>query len=239
MQSIPDPSARPSFAAADSTRVHSSHITALVIADDSAVEEWITCLVRRAFPSVHCFVARSPQAALQILATQTMSFAFVDPNLGGGAGIRLIGQVVQATFGTRCVAMSNGDEHSLAIAAFSAGAKGFVINDQPADFLVEQLRQLTQGFSPLSPTIARQLVRHFAYRRTAYSSIQHDDAEALTAREEDVMRLVAKGMSIMGISGMLHISGNTVSSHLKNIYRKRKISSRAEAALEARRLSLA
>jgi DNA-binding NarL/FixJ family response regulator len=65
-----------------------------------------------------------------------------------------------------------------------------------------------------------------------------DDLGRLSAREEQVLALVAKGLQIAEVARALEISSNTVCSHLKNIYRKRKVCSRAEAALEAQRLGL-
>ncbi len=65
-----------------------------------------------------------------------------------------------------------------------------------------------------------------------------DDLARLSAREEQVLALVAKGLQIADVARALEISANTVCSHLKNIYRKRKVCSRAEAALEAQRLGL-
>ena len=65
-----------------------------------------------------------------------------------------------------------------------------------------------------------------------------DDLAKLSAREEEVLGLVAKGLQIADVARALEISANTVCSHLKSIYRKRKVCSRAEAALEAQRLGL-
>ncbi len=65
-----------------------------------------------------------------------------------------------------------------------------------------------------------------------------DDLGRLSAREEQVLALVAKGLQIADVARALEISSNTVCSHLKNIYRKRRVCSRAEAALEAQRLGL-
>jgi DNA-binding NarL/FixJ family response regulator len=65
-----------------------------------------------------------------------------------------------------------------------------------------------------------------------------DDLGKLSAREEEVLALVAKGLQIADVARALEISANTVCSHLKSIYRKRKVGSRAEAALEAQRLGL-
>jgi DNA-binding NarL/FixJ family response regulator len=69
-------------------------------------------------------------------------------------------------------------------------------------------------------------------------TVAKDDLGKLSAREAEVLALVAKGLQIADVARALAISANTVCSHLKNIYRKRKVCSRAEAALEAQRLGL-
>jgi DNA-binding NarL/FixJ family response regulator len=69
-------------------------------------------------------------------------------------------------------------------------------------------------------------------------SAPQDDLGKLSVREAEVLGLVAKGLQIADVARALQISANTVCSHLKNIYRKRRVCSRAEAALEAQRLGL-
>ena len=84
------------------------------------------------------------------------------------------------------------------------------------------IRELTRS-SPLPPCVV---------------TTAGDDLAKLSAREAEVLALVAKGLQIADVARALEISANTVCSHLKNIYRKRKVCSRAEAALEAQRLGL-
>ncbi len=84
------------------------------------------------------------------------------------------------------------------------------------------IRELTRA-NPLTPCVV---------------TTAKDDLARLSAREEQVLALVAKGLQIADVARALEISANTVCSHLKNIYRKRRVCSRAEAALEAQRLGL-
>ena len=84
------------------------------------------------------------------------------------------------------------------------------------------IRELTRS-SPLPPCVV---------------TTAKDDLSPLSAREGQVLALVAKGLQITDVARALEISANTVCSHLKSIYRKRKVCSRAEAALEAQRLGL-
>jgi DNA-binding NarL/FixJ family response regulator len=85
--------------------------------------------------------------------------------------------------------------------------------------------------------VIRELTRTGS-RKPCVVTMATDDLQRLSTREEQVLGLVAKGLQIADVARALEISANTVCSHLKNIYRKRKVCSRAEAALEAQRLGL-
>ena len=85
--------------------------------------------------------------------------------------------------------------------------------------------------------VIRELARTNPLARCVVTAAK-DGLDRLSAREEQVLALVAKGLQIADVARALEISANTVCSHLKNIYRKRKVGSRAEAALEAQRLGL-
>jgi DNA-binding NarL/FixJ family response regulator len=86
--------------------------------------------------------------------------------------------------------------------------------------------------------VIRELERSSPLRPCVVTAAQDDDLAKLSAREAEVLALVAKGLQIADVARALEISANTVCSHLKNIYRKRKVCSRAEAALAAQRLCL-
>jgi two-component system nitrate/nitrite response regulator NarL len=124
--------------------------------------------------------------------------------------------------------------------------------------LADALKAIIKGQPPLSPSIARRILRQFSqatghnaapatvteHAKNVHSEATEDtpiefEEEVLTARELEVLSLVAKGFSRLEIADFLGITANTTASHVKNIYRKLNVGSRAEAALEARRLGLA
>ncbi len=107
------------------------------------------------------------------------------------------------------------------------------------------LRSILRRTFPQSTVITCSSVGDLIRELTRSSSVPPcvvttacDDLGKLSAREAEVLALVAKGLQIADVARALAISANTVCSHLKNIYRKRKVCSRAEAALEAQRLGL-
>ena len=198
--------------------------------------------VRAAFGPVPCTLARSVRQALAALDradSEGLRFdlALVDLALGDGSGLQVIAQLVQRQPDCAVVVASihDGDEHLFQ--ALQAGAQGYLLKDHPSDWLALQLQGIAQGQPPLSPAIARRLLRHFQAPLAAQLP-EAPDAPCLSAREREVLGLLAQGVRIAEIGVALGISRHTVGDHVKNIYRKLNISSRAEAALQARQLGL-
>ena len=195
-----------------------------------------------AFGPVPCTFARSVRQALAVLEKADrdglrFDLALVDLALGDGSGLQVIAQLAQRQPGCAVVVASihDGDEHLFQ--ALQAGAQGYLLKDHPSDWLARQLQGISQGQPPLSPAIARRLLRHFQ-TPVVVQSLEVTEASRLSVRETEVLGLLAQGVRIVDIGIALGISRHTVGDHVKNIYRKLNISSRAEAALQARQLGL-
>lgn len=124
--------------------------------------------------------------------------------------------------------------------AIQAGASGYLLKDTSADALVAAIEELRSGGAPLSPVIARKmlsLVRHDAAPLVPESGPDASEAFALSRREIDVLRAIVEADTEREIADRLFVSLHTVRTHVKNIYRKLHVHSRAEAvrlALERR-----
>jgi DNA-binding NarL/FixJ family response regulator len=114
-----------------------------------------------------------------------------------------------------------GDADSLR-AAIEAGADGFVLKTESPQHTIAAVRQIAEG----------QLVFPQAARR--WLGMAADDTSALTEREEEILKLLAEGLSNAQIGTRLHLSENTIKFHLRNIYAKLGVSNRTEAALKYR-----
>ena len=97
---------------------------------------------------------------------------------------------------------------------------------------------MSQGEPPLSPSIARRVLTHFAKMTRRQERPQNMPHVSLTDRENEVLLRVAKGFTLPEIGVQLSLSRHTIADYVKQIYRKLNVSSRAEAALEAQRLGL-
>ena len=124
--------------------------------------------------------------------------------------------------------------------ALRAGASGYLLKSESAAVVTAQLQRLRVGEPALSPSVARRVLRYF--RVTPQPDGAAREARVprvdLTERERDVLRLIGKGYRVLEVSDLLGISAHTVTSYVRDIYRKLGISSRAEAATEAIRRGL-
>lgn len=188
-----------------------------------------------AFGPVPCTQARCVREALAVIDSGTpFDLALIDLALGDGSGLDLIGRLAQRQPQCAVVVASIHDDDDHLFQALQAGAQGYLLKDHPTAWLALQLQGIAQGQPPLSPAIARRLLRHFQ----PPPATEAPTASDLSARERDVLGLLAQGVRIADIGIALGISRHTVGDHVKNIYRKLNISSRAEAALQARHLGL-
>lgn len=170
----------------------------------------------------------------EIIESHQPDVLLVDLGLPDGHGTELIQLAQSVSPKTEIMVITVfGDEKNV-VEAIEAGATGYLLKDGEADYIGQSIKQMLNGGSPISAAIARHLLKRFKS-----SSIQDSpDAPKLTARENEVLVLVAKGFSYSEISSTLGISVNTVTSHIKHIYRKLNVNSRGEAVFEAIQLGL-
>ncbi|MBN8738616.1 MAG: DNA-binding response regulator [Lysobacterales bacterium 69-70] len=206
---------------------------ALVVDDLAGSRDWLTRALALAFPGIAVDQAATLAEAFTYI-TPPPPLALIDLGLPDGSGVRLIEALRAQPGPVLCIVATVFDDDAHLFPALRAGADGYVLKDQTPEALADMLRGIAAGQPPLSPSVARRLLRHF--QPEPAPAIAAD--ETLTARETDVLRLVAKGLTVAEVAGMLDLSRHTVAGYLKAIYRKLSVSSRAEAALEATRRGL-
>ena len=119
------------------------------------------------------------------------------------------------------------------IEALRAGASGFLLKDAPVEDLLSAVRAVAAGDAQLSPAVTKRLLDQVARRLPA--AVDHDEAllEELTARERDVLRLLAVGMSNAEIGGALVVSEATVKTHVSSVLGKLGLRDRVQAVIYA------
>jgi DNA-binding NarL/FixJ family response regulator len=209
-----------------------SFARALVVDDLAPSRAWLSRALGLAFPGIAVSEAATLADALAQCATPP-PLALVDLGLPDGSGVQLIEALARRGAATMCVVATVFDDDAHLFPALRAGARGYVLKDQRPEDLAELLRGIAAGQPPLSASIARRLLSHFQ----APPGPTANEA-SLTARETEVLRLVAKGCTLAEVAAALSLSRHTVSGYLKDVYRKLAIGSRAEAAVEAARRGL-
>ena len=206
----------------------------LIVEDVAETRRWLAEIVTTAFPFCQIHEATGVAAAKHAAAARFFSLALIDLGLPDGAGLDVLRHLRLTSPSTLCVITTVVGEDSHIVSALSAGAQGYLLKQQPADLLSRQLIQLAEGVPALSPSIARRIMEHF--RMTGPAT---EDAETnLSDREKQILSLIARGLRNSETGETLGIAESTVASHIKSIYRKLGISTRAEASWHAMRLGL-
>ena len=207
--------------------------TILIIEDIAETRLWLRETAQMAFPDSDIQEASTIRDAAAIIARNAFDLAIVDLGLPDGNGTNIIAALSSGRPETTIVvATVMGDDASV-VTALSKGAHGYLLKDSPQEAFVRQLTLIEQGAPALSPSIARRIMEHF--RRTA---IAENEGSDLTPRERDVLGLIGRGLRNSEAARALGLSENTIASHIKSVYAKLGISTRAEAALLAARLGL-
>jgi DNA-binding NarL/FixJ family response regulator len=180
--------------------------------------------------------AGSVRDALRAL-TRDADVLLVDLGLPDGSGIDVIRAGLARNPNLEILVISVfGDERHV-VDAIEAGAAGYLLKDADPTAITSAILDLLAGGSPITPIIARRLLKRF--QRNGHSaSVPDADAPSLTARESEVLRLVSRGYTNQEIAALLDVSFHTVTSHVKHIYRKLAVRSRSAAIFEATQLGL-
>jgi len=175
--------------------------------------------------------ASSYAEAIELLQAEP-DIALIDLDLPDGNGIDLIRHFFKAERGIDFVVMTVFDDDKHVIPALEAGASGYLLKDMPFDELGSMISLLLSGGSPISPIIARKLLKRFHTQPA--SEVQNP----LTKREQEVLQLMSKGFNYNETASHLRLSYHTVISHVRKIYDKLAVHSRSEAIYEAAQLGL-
>ncbi len=132
---------------------------------------------------------------------------------------------------TRVIVLTTFDLNEYVYEALRAGASGFLLKDAPADQLVTAIRVVAAGEALLAPSITRRLIEEFARRPP--SNARPAGLEALSPRELEVLRLVARGLSNAEIASELYVSDATVKTHVSRILQKLTLRDRVQAVVLA------
>ncbi len=180
------------------------------------------------------------EQGLDALQEKVPDVLVTDLGLPDGSGIELIKAARKLTPPVEVMVITVfGDERNV-LTAIEAGAGSYLLKDGDTAYIGKAIIKLLEGESPISAAIARQLLKRFQSASNLLSSGEKDksDAPLLTGRETEVLGCMAKGYTYNEAADILGMSHHTVTSHIKNIYRKLEVNSRSEAVFQAVQLGL-
>jgi DNA-binding NarL/FixJ family response regulator len=190
-----------------------------------------------------CTTLAEAEAAV---ARDAPTVLLTDIGLPDGSGIDLIRRVRASAAATQIMAITVLGDEGTVMRAIEAGATGYLLKDSSSRSIGDAILELLEGGSPMSPPIARMLLRRVAgggaargpgppaeSASPAGGKPQGDEAPLLTHREQEILGLFAKGFTFPEIARLLGISPHTVTTHVRHIYEKLEVRSRGEAVFEA------
>jgi two-component system, NarL family, nitrate/nitrite response regulator NarL len=189
--------------------------------------------------------------------SEPFKLILVDLELPDGNGMELLVELAGYSATKIVTTLYSDDDHLFP--ALQCGADGYLLKEDRFEVLVEELQKIVRGQPPLSPAIARRLLTHFRLGAGAGDPANSGgftttgggfvtsrpvpiekplDHERLTPRETEVLTYLSKGFTIKEIANLMGIKWFTVNDHIKSIYKKLNVSSRAEAAVLASKQGL-
>jgi DNA-binding NarL/FixJ family response regulator len=213
-------------------------MSVLIVEDDARFREAFAHAIEIADDMTLVGSAPDYATGLALLA-KSPDVLLVDLQLPDGNGIDLIREAARRIPNCDVMVVSIFGDESHVLDSIEAGATGYLLKDLPPAELVEQIRVLNAGGSPVSPIIARQLLTRFAAKGPeSRRTITDAESSLLSEQEIKVLTLSAKGFSYDEIAGLMQVSRHTVQTYVKRSYRKLQVNSKVDALDEARRLRL-
>jgi len=243
-------------------------VKVLIVEDNPVARSFLTRVVKESFSDALTITeAGDLESARRQIGPLGNAAAVADPfklilvdlELPDGNGMELLAELGQYPATKIVTTLYSDDDHLFP--ALQCGADGYLLKEDRFEVLVEELQKIVRGQPPLSPAIARRLLTHFRSGSGGSSGVVTTDPiplsagfqssrpvpmgrgapldhERLTPRESEVLTYLSKGFTIKEIASLMGIKWFTVNDHIKSIYKKLNVSSRAEAAVLASKQGL-
>ena len=215
-----------------------------IVEDDAAFRErYAAILAKDSSFEVVASVGTGGEG-MALLELRKPDVLLIDLGLPDISGIEVIRHATQILPNCECMVVTVFGDEEHVLASIEAGAAGYLLKDASEESFLSGIRELINGGSPISPIIARRLLRRFQADpdnlppqvTTAVESMSPD--VSLSDREREILLLASKGFNYPEMGKLMGISPHTVTSHVKKIYRKLAVHSRGEAVFEANRMGL-
>jgi DNA-binding NarL/FixJ family response regulator len=169
--------------------------------------------------------------AVELVAATSPDVVLMDVRMPELDGIEATRAILATGSSARIIILTTFDLDEYVVRAVRAGASGFLLKDAPAAQLVEAVRVVAAGEALLAPAVTRRLLDRFA--RVIEDALPPPQLDELTARELEILRLLAHGLSNAEIAERLVVGETTVKSHVSSILRKLRLRDRVQAVIAA------
>lgn len=204
----------------------------IVIADDHPVFRFGLRALLGAEPDMEVVAeATMGEEAIDLAARLRPDIILMDINMPGLNGIEATRRIVQANPETGILVITMVDDDTL-FAAMRAGARGYLLKGAQGEETLHAIRAVARGEAIFSPVVAKRLIRYFGEPPSSISG--PDPFPELTAREHEILELIARGYTNAAIAEQLSLSSKTVRNYTSDIFSRLQVASRAEAIIRAR-----
>lgn len=197
----------------------------IIVEDDNIIRNAFVTLIQQSGDYTVANAYSNAEAAIKNVKDDAPDICLMDIELPGMNGIEAIPKIKALSPDTQVVVVTVYENDDLVFKALCEGASGYLTKNMPPQKLIDSLKELENGGAPMSTNIARLVVSSFHKNRQS----------PLTARELEVLELLSSGKSYSTIADQLFVDKETVKSHIKNIYLKLEVHSKAEAIEKAKK----
>ena len=224
--------AEPASATANADGTTRRPITVLIADDQQLVRRGFRVILE-AEPDISVLAeAGDGRAAVELARRYVPAVALLDIRMPVLDGLQAARQILALGLPTRVLILTTFDADEYVYEALRGGASGFLLKDAPADQLVTAVRSIAVGDAILDPVITRRLISRFALAARGAAGLP-GELRQLTARELEVLRLMARGLSNLEIARQLVVEENTVKTHVSRILTKLGLRDRVQAVVLA------
>ena len=204
-----------------------SELRVAIVDDDNDIRAHLAVLISRAPGIKLTGQYASAEEALEQIPRRPPDVVLMDIQLPGLSGIDCVRALRQCLPALQVLMLTIYEDSEQIFQSLQAGASGYLLKRTPGAQLLEGIRDVHAGGSPMNSHIARKVVQFFNQRRNAAPELQ-----ALSTREQEVLELLAGGQLYKQIAARLGVSMDTVRKHLQSIYQKLHVHSRTEAVVK-------
>lgn len=208
-----------------------SKISVLIADDHSLIRQGLKQILELENDIVVVAQAANGNDAVKLARDVKPDVILMDINMPESNGLQAIKEIKQEKMTSKIIVLTIHEDREYLFKTLQMGAEGYVLKDAEPAVLIEAIRNVHNGQSYIQPNMTRELVKEF--NRVTLHEKEKGEEHNLTAREIEVLELIAEGMINKEIAKQLYISEKTVKNHVSNIFKKLNVSDRTQAAIYA------